>query len=448
MATTPRANLIARTVISQFNKLPTKRKPTVRDNGLHEWVPLSGIVAEQDGNLTCLALATGMKCLPASKLGHANGNAIHDWHAEVLAMRAFNRFLLDECEASMQHNRASQVIDVVLSDGLSGDRPFRIKDNVRLHMYCSEAPCGDASMELVMAAQDDSSPWIPPSSSPSQPLPPADTHQPSTPSASTALLPGRAYFSQLGIVRRKPSRGDAPPTLSKSCSDKITLKQCTSLLSSLTSLLIDPSNAYIDRLVLPSSQYSATACQRAFSGRLQSLPDLDKNESSSTSSSPSSQPCWPGGYRFAPFHVETTDEEFAFSRRSAMECTATKIAPSNLAAVWTGSGVEETVLGGILQGRKAFEEKGASSVSRRRMWMAAARVAAWLEGDTWRDVRRCLGVGAGAGGAGAGGERTYGEVKECELLADRRRVKKEVCDSALVGWVPNQGDADFSIVLP
>lgn len=52
-----RANLVARTVISQFNKLPAKRKPAVRDNGIHEWVPLSGIVAEQDGVLTCLALA-------------------------------------------------------------------------------------------------------------------------------------------------------------------------------------------------------------------------------------------------------------------------------------------------------------------------------------------------------------------------------------------------------
>ncbi|KAG6016076.1 hypothetical protein E4U54_002401 [Claviceps lovelessii] len=283
-----------------------------------------------------------------------------------------------------------------------------------------------------MAAQDDSSPWIVPPESP--PSPPPDTLQ-SPPPATTTLLPGRAYFSQLGIVRRKPSRGDAPPTLSKSCSDKITLRQCTSLLSSLTSLLIDPSNAYIDRLVLPSSQYSASACQRAFSGRLQPLLDGDNKSISSSSS----QSRWPGGYRFAPFHVETTDEEFAYSRRSALECPGAKIAPSNLAAVWTGSGIEETVLGGVLQGRRPFEEKGASSVSRRRMWMAAARVAARLEGDAWGDVQRCL---------DGDGRHSYGDVKNCALLADRRRVKKEVCDSALLGWVPNQGDADFAIAVP
>ena len=37
---------IALLVQKQYDALPPKRKPAVRDNGLHEWVPLSGIVAE------------------------------------------------------------------------------------------------------------------------------------------------------------------------------------------------------------------------------------------------------------------------------------------------------------------------------------------------------------------------------------------------------------------
>lgn len=36
---------IAAAVISEFEKLPSKRKPHIRSNGVHEWVPLSGIVA-------------------------------------------------------------------------------------------------------------------------------------------------------------------------------------------------------------------------------------------------------------------------------------------------------------------------------------------------------------------------------------------------------------------
>lgn len=40
------ADKIAALVLKQFDKLPTKRKPAVRDNGIQEWVPLSAIVAQ------------------------------------------------------------------------------------------------------------------------------------------------------------------------------------------------------------------------------------------------------------------------------------------------------------------------------------------------------------------------------------------------------------------
>ncbi|KAH0596792.1 hypothetical protein MHUMG1_05100 [Metarhizium humberi] len=399
MTTTSRANVIARTVISQFQKLPAKRKPTVRNNGLHEWVPLSGIVAEQDGKWACLALATGMKCLPASKLHEADGNAIHDWHAEVLAIRAFNRFLIDECKTLQQGKSAS----ILQACGSHEPKPFRIRDGLKLHMYCSEAPCGDASMELIMAAQDDASPWdIPPS--------PATTES----DATTTSLPGRAYFSQLGVVRRKPARGDAPPTLSKSCSDKITLKQCTSLLSSLTSLLVDTSSAYIDTLVLPGSQYSAAGCQRAFSERVNNLMNVS----------------WPGGYQFRPFTVETTDEEFELSRKTIRE-RSESIAPSNIAAAWSATGVEETILGGVIQGRKPFDVKGASKMSRRQLWLAAREVSNSLNG--YGGIRQLL------------SSKTYQDVKNGELLADRRHVKQHVRTTALAGWIPNLGDSNFSI---
>lgn len=57
MSATP--DIIASLVLQEYEKLPAKRKPPVRDNGLHEWVPLSGIVAEFRGgdDLRCLSLA-------------------------------------------------------------------------------------------------------------------------------------------------------------------------------------------------------------------------------------------------------------------------------------------------------------------------------------------------------------------------------------------------------
>ncbi|POR37565.1 Uncharacterized protein TPAR_02202 [Tolypocladium paradoxum] len=407
---TSRANLIARAVISQFNKLPAKRKPAIRDNGLHEWVPLSGIVAEQDGNLTCLALATGMKCLPASKLPEANGNGLHDWHAEILAIRTFNRFLLDECSSLCEGGARTGVLEQNETHGGSKSGmqyapPFQVRDDVKLHMYCSEAPCtcrGDASMELTMAAQDDASPWPAPTPSP--------TSNGETP------LPGRAYFSHLGVVRRKPARGDAPPTLSKSCSDKLALKQCTSLLSSLASLLVDPARAYIDTLVLPASQHSAAACGRAFSGsgRMRALAGA----------------AWPGGYAFRPFAVETTTEEFEFSRR-AVQARSDSISPSNLAAAWSCSGVEESIIGGVIQGRKPFDQRGASRMSRRQMWTAAIGIARQLDGHD--ELKHHL------------SGQTYREIKDGPLLAPRRAVKAEVRETALAGWLRNEGDSDWGV---
>jgi tRNA-specific adenosine deaminase 1 len=119
-------------------------------------------------------------------------------------------------------------------------------------------------MELIMAAQDDDSPW----EAPATMLGTAGLA-----ASSNTTLPGRAYFSQLGIVRRKPARSDAPLTLSKSCSDKLSLKQCTSLLNAVTCLLINPKNAYLSVFVLPRSQVNEEATRRAFSehGRMKLL---------------------------------------------------------------------------------------------------------------------------------------------------------------------------------
>lgn len=258
-------------------------------------------------------------------------------------------------------------------------------------------------MELTMAAQDDASPWPTPTPSP-------------TPDSEGTSLPGRAYFSHLGIVRRKPARGDAPPTLSKSCSDKLALKQCTSLLSSLASLLIDPARAYIDTLVLPASQHSAAGCERAFSGsgRMGALAGA----------------AWPGGYAFRPFAVETTTEEFGFSRRE-VQARSDRISASNLAAAWSRSGVEESIMGGVIQGRKQFDRRGASCMSRRQLWMAATEIACQFDGHD--ELKHHL------------SGQTYREIKDGLLLAERRAVRAEVRETALAGWLRNEGDSGWGI---
>ena len=120
---------------------------------------------------------------------------LHDWHAEVLAIRLFNDFLLQEIRMAHGANdirskyiRKRDASELSSSKGL---QPFTIKESMRVHMYCSEAPCGDASMELIMNAQKDPTPW----------------HSERSTSDDAEIvtdLKGRGSFSELGIVRRKP----------------------------------------------------------------------------------------------------------------------------------------------------------------------------------------------------------------------------------------------------
>lgn len=336
-----------------------------------------------------------MKCLPSSKLPLAHGNILHDWHAEVLAIRAFNRFLLDQCLllSAPPHSPSP-----FLEQTPHALHPFTLKENVQIHMYCSEAPCGDASMELTMSAQSDATPWT---TTPPTPI--------TTSEASPAPLRGRSHFSLLGAVRCKPSRPDAPPTLSKSCTDKLALKQATSLLSSPVSLLICPSNAYLHTLILPASQLVPTACERAFarSGRMAALTDA-------------SIASWGAGYTFRAFAVAPTTREFNWSRRSTAD--AQTPVPCNLSAVCTPAW-QETLIGGVLQGRKQMDPRGASRLCRRSSWGLALRIAGAV----------------GAEGA-LGSAVRYGEFKQSAALTARRRVKQDMKMGGLKGWVGNTGD--------
>lgn len=100
-----------------------------------------------------------MKCLPASKLPDSYGVGIHDWHAEVLAIRTFNRFLLDECHSLTSGEIQTKYISPVrcssLSTGEHGNQlPFAIDPDIKLHMYCSEAPCKQTQSRIRDATRD------------------------------------------------------------------------------------------------------------------------------------------------------------------------------------------------------------------------------------------------------------------------------------------------------
>ena len=212
----------------------------------------------------------------------------------------------------------------------------------------------------------------------------------------------------------RTARTDSPASLSKSCSDKLALKQCTSVLSSLTALLILPENAYLTTLVLPRHGLHPVACERAFAaaGRMKLIVHAR----------------WPDGFAFRPFNAIPSDVDFGFSRTAGMK-RGKVLKGSNVSAMWTPR-VQQTLINGVLQGRRQDDPQGASSICRRRMWETFRRLAIQLYDTELMELAQ---------------KGEYIEVKSHMTLHDRRNLKAAAIEEALQGWTPNEGDNTFGI---
>jgi tRNA-specific adenosine deaminase 1 len=135
---------------------------------------------------------------------------------------------------------------------------------------------------------------------------------------------------------------------------------------------------------------------------------------------------WENGYSFRPFEVRTTGREFSFSRRQTL-IAGDKLVPSNISVSLTPHQFE-TLIGGVLQGRKQGDIKGASRVCKSRMWKLALEVSELVGAS---QVKRCLNLDK------------YVDVKRDRLLDERRRVKDNVRHEVLDGWVRNLGGEVF-----
>lgn len=428
------------------------------------------------------ATRTGAKCLPASQISQCRGLVLHDCHAEILTIRAFNYWLLNECRdvlSSPTGDKTSPYIRYRSRSENSNDKwpPLEFYTDIKIYMYCTCAPCGDASMELCMAAQEDPTPWeLPP--------PPSSNNNDNGTSLDTeadTLLVGRAHFSLLGAVRRKPARMDAESTRSKSCSDKLALRQVSSLLSHETSLLISPTeNVYLAGVVLPEEEISRAGCERAFgaTGRMKALnsrawpasncPDNDNGDDENDHKY---------NYTFHPFQILSIPPgqiELLWPFRkpppltsSSTPTTNKKSKPSNLSVIWTlasshstlvldhnpksvpklrGSttGLYETIINGVKQGNKASNPlaRGASALSRARLWALVRDIIVdqpqsqggddtsmriVLEASTYDEFKDVCASQDIAGSVVARGQ----------AIRDAREVLK--------GWVPNSGDGEWGL---
>ncbi|KAG9441175.1 hypothetical protein H6P81_017029 [Aristolochia fimbriata] len=199
---------ISETVFSLYHSLPKKGKPQGREGT----VLAAFLLSSPSQDLHVVAMGTGTKCLGGSLLS-PHGDVVNDSHAEIVARRSLLRFFYTEirrlrdftsgqiCKCSGQFE-----IDEVTSFLCHGDAhdvtkhgKYHMKLGWKLHLYITQLPCGDAATTSLVSAI----PLI------------EETKQ----SASKAFNVTGSCTSALGLVQRKPGRGDT--TLSMSCSDKI-----------------------------------------------------------------------------------------------------------------------------------------------------------------------------------------------------------------------------------
>ncbi|OBA21992.1 hypothetical protein METBIDRAFT_40144 [Metschnikowia bicuspidata var. bicuspidata NRRL YB-4993] len=254
---------IADAVEAHFEKASGKGgRPGVRPGGVAEWTVLAGLVAVDGDSLTVLSAATGVKAMPDCVRRYSRGLIVHDMHAEILCLRMFNWYVVEE----VKHAARRRFLEPTGAAGPGGPR-FRWRPGVRLALYVSEPPCGDASMAHDEAGKEATEKRSTEKRSRTTPAAPA-TDGPAAKKHSAVR--GRAGFGDLGVVRTKPGRADSRVSFSKSCSDKLCAKQFTGILNCVASVRVDP--VFLDFLVVAEQKHSPADFRRCFVSRLGPLP--------------------------------------------------------------------------------------------------------------------------------------------------------------------------------
>lgn len=331
---------ICNLISDEYKKLKQSSKPVIRSNGKKEWTVLASIVKwdNKTNETRILSLSTGVKALPDETLQRSSGKMVHDCHAEILAIRGFNSVILQHM-GFLKEGKSSDLIE-------EKEGKYTWKENNQLVLYISRMPCGDASMDSLEESEDTNENFQIAN----------DADQQYIKDDIKTTIRGRLNFSKKGIVRTKPGRIDSNITLSKSCSDKLCVKQISSILNSLTfGLFNEP--VYLDYLLIPMLKESdLRGLKRCFTTRLVCHNNKGKESDD---------------FPLHPFVIESTDQCFIDDKKSAAEDPS---AMSSVKLYFSSSDtIEQAILNGVrngfyTKGNKRLRKNCEAIVSRYSQW--------------------------------------------------------------------------------
>lgn len=202
-------------------------------------------------------------------------------------------------------------------------------------------------------------------------------------------------------------RVDSPSSQSKSCSDKVALLSCISLLNTFLATLVNPSSCYLDYMVLPSSAYRPDSFDRAFKGRLRSITTEG----------------WPIGFSINYIETLTTQQilPLTLTRGKAFDATA----PASI--LYVPGRLTEVIFNGVKMGSRFPPDARATSC------LCRARFAKDFLGIVCQEMPLLY--------SALPTECTYAGLKQ--HVGEQRRLVKQSVRKALGGWIVNDGDGEF-----
>ncbi|XP_014212275.1 tRNA-specific adenosine deaminase 1 [Copidosoma floridanum] len=257
---------VAKLCLDKYDSLKKTGKPTET-----EWTVLSGVVLQSSSQeLNVVSLCTGTKCLSGAELKNTkykeHGNRLSDSHAEILARRAFLRYLYNQIELTLD-DKNSDIFFIT-------NGRIKLKD-VSFHFFSSQTPCGDCSIipkqkepadleisrKKIKLEYSDSLDFI-------VGLEIIDIHRTGAKCIKNDERqdPHKdgVHYHTVGPLRTKPGRGDR--TLSLSCSDKIAKWNLLGVQGALLSLMI-PSIKFESIVIGGDCPYLLESMQRGLCKR-------------------------------------------------------------------------------------------------------------------------------------------------------------------------------------
>lgn len=131
---------VAERVLTKFAELTENYTST---HSRYKVIAGVALTAKDDdpSGIRLISLAAGSKCINGEFIS-MSGTTLNDLHAEILAVRGCRLFILNELERVMSAGNVESVETVLQRDPDSNG--YMMKPNVKLHLFISSAPCGDA----------------------------------------------------------------------------------------------------------------------------------------------------------------------------------------------------------------------------------------------------------------------------------------------------------------